>query len=66
MLGAGLGWGMWLSCHGPPPLRHEVDYYLPFLKYSEDADCVSALSARKNNEYAKGKKKSPTMYHLKW
>lgn len=29
------------------PLRHGVDYYLPFLKYSKDAECVLSLSARK-------------------
>lgn len=62
MLGAGLGWAMWLSCHGPPPVRHEVDYYLPFLKCSEDAHCVPTLSARKNNEYARGGKKKESNY----
>lgn len=51
------------------PLRHGVDYYLPFLKYSNDAECVHSLSAR-NNEYAKkkkGEKKiwSQTRYQLK-
>lgn len=30
-----------------PPFRHEVDYYLPFLKYSYDAEDVLSLSARK-------------------
>lgn len=37
-----------LSCPPPNPhLRHKADYYLPFLKYSNDAEGVLSLSARK-------------------
>ena len=35
------------------PLRHGVDYYLPFLKYSKDAECVLSFICQENNEYAK-------------
>ena len=52
------------------PLRHGVDYYLPLLKYGEDAECVLSLSARKIMNMQKKKKKkkkkwSQTRYQLK-
>lgn len=58
-----LGHVVELSWSPPPPLRHEVDYYLPFLKYSKDAECVLSLSARKIMNMQK--KQSQTRYQLK-
>lgn len=45
------------------PMTAQVDYYLPFLEYSKDAEYVFFFFIyQKNNEYAKKEKKVESNY----